>query len=146
MVPALSQPRIWQGDIKRWDENVRKRLWWEFKETYSNNKRAEQKLFGYWESNPSERPKSITSTEVKGHLKESKGKNLPPRAMRPKGSGLPEDSDLAQGFIRLAVGDGQGNWIEKIPLIGPAIKGLREQKERIEKGSSNTGQTKQGEK
>ncbi len=39
--------------------------------------RQQQKLFGYWDSHPSERPRSITSEEVESHLEESKGKKLP---------------------------------------------------------------------
>ncbi len=81
----------------------------------------------------------MTTGELESHLHESKGKNLPKRSMRPKGSGLPSDNDYAQGFIRLSKGDGKGGWIESIPIIGPAVKGLRKQKKRLEEGSENTG-------
>jgi len=82
------------------------------------------------------------ASENKGTIK---GVHPPSRKTRPKGSGLPTDSDYAQGFIRLESGNGQGGWLETIPIIGPAVKALRKQKKRIEEGSKNTGQTRQTE-
>ena len=40
----------------------------------------QRRLFGYWMSNPSEKPASITTAEVESHLHETKGKKLPERA------------------------------------------------------------------
>ena len=34
-------------------------------------------LFGHWLSNPKSRPSSISKSEVKSHLEETKGKSLP---------------------------------------------------------------------
>jgi hypothetical protein len=41
----------------------------------------QRRLFGYWESNPSQRSVSITAEEIRSHLSESKGKSLPEKAM-----------------------------------------------------------------
>ena len=56
------------------------------------------------------------------------------------GSGEFKSKEVSNGYKQLEV---ISPGLESLPIIGPAIRGLRKQKERMEKGSPNTGQSRQ---
>ncbi len=58
------------------------------------------------------------------------------------GSGEFNPREVSDGYKQIEV---ISPWYESIPVLGVAFRGLRKQKERVEKGSPNTGQSKQEE-